>query len=364
MKSKLVDDMRKLDSLLLAPANKCEGPMFPSSKLGIVRQPCLVQNLRRCARLCFCQEPLPGSLYRELTGAPNASLRLGRGPCFQAKYENLVSFDACHGFIIAMEDARVNRYQTKIRLHLDDVSHPATAQFLKLPNCADLLQYAIEQVHHHLYKYHGKPQAVRSVTLIVEHMGGVAYTTGIALDDLHKEIHMSLEYISHSMNDPVRFRDECTGVITHEMVHCYQHNGLGTAPGGLIEGIADYVRLKAGLAPPHWKRGKEDSGEKWDEGYQKTAFFLEWLEDKFGKGSISKLNARLDGQTYNEEKFWKGLFGSCVDDLWLDYQKSFDDDDARKPSSIVSTETELVDLSDGEREAASQAGMQAKEFRA
>ena len=46
-------------------------------------------------------------------------------------------------------------------------------------------------------------------------------------------------------------------------MHCWQYNGLGTCPGGLIEGIADYVRLKDDLAPPHWTRG----GKHWDEGY-------------------------------------------------------------------------------------------------
>ncbi|KAK4405191.1 hypothetical protein Sango_0525600 [Sesamum angolense] len=31
-------------------------------------------------------------------------------------------------------------------------------------------------------------------------------------------------------------------------------SGNGQAPGGLIEGIADFVRLKAGYAPIHWVR--------------------------------------------------------------------------------------------------------------
>lgn len=37
------------------------------------------------------------------------------------------------------------------------------------------------------------------------------------------------------------------GVCVHEMVHCWQWNAKGTCPGGLIEGIADYVRLRSGL---------------------------------------------------------------------------------------------------------------------
>jgi hypothetical protein len=46
---------------------------------------------------------------------------------------------------------------------------------------------------------------------------------------------------------------EIEGVIVHEMVHAMQYTGNETCPGGLIEGIADWVRLQADLAPPHWK---------------------------------------------------------------------------------------------------------------
>jgi hypothetical protein len=103
-------------------------------------------------------------------------------------------------------------------------------------------------------------------------MGGVAYTTVLPLDDLHKEIHLSLDYVQGVLSrDPAGLRHELDGVITHEMVHCFQGNCEGTAPGGLVEGIADFVRLKAGLSPPHWNRAPENRGHKWDEGYQKTA---------------------------------------------------------------------------------------------
>lgn len=63
-------------------------------------------------------------------------------------------------------------------------------------------------------------------------MPGVAHTFGSAS---HKEIHFSLDHIR---NSEARARDEILGVLTHEMVHCYQHNGAGKCPGGLIEGIA------------------------------------------------------------------------------------------------------------------------------
>lgn len=46
----------------------------------------------------------------------------------------------------------------------------------------------------------------------------------------------------------------------------FQWTGENTCPSGVIEGIADWVRLKEGLGPPHWSR----KGESWDQGYNIT----------------------------------------------------------------------------------------------
>ena len=119
-------------------------------------------------------------------------------------------------------------------------------------------------------------------------------------------------------------KQELAGVITHEMVHCFQGNCEGTAPGGLIEGIADFVRLKAGLSPPHWNRAPENRGHTWDEGYQKTAWFLEWLEQKRGLGTVSYMNDIMRRQhKYHEKSFWKGIFGVSVDKLWSEYKETW-----------------------------------------
>ena len=159
----------------------------------------------------------------------------------------------------------------------------------------------------------------RSVTLIVRPMDGVAYTTGIDLDpEQHKEIHFSSEYIASI--SPSRRSHEIEGVIVHELVHCYQHNGHGHAPGGLIEGVADWVRLGAGLAPPHWRRGEEVKG-KWDAGYQHTAYFLQYLEERFGEGTVRRLNEGLRTAKYEEKTFWTGVLGRPVEQLWEDYKK-------------------------------------------
>ncbi|KKZ65296.1 hypothetical protein EMCG_08812 [[Emmonsia] crescens] len=291
----------------------------------------------------------------------------------------------------------------KLRLHLQDLTHPATKAFINLisdPNAA--INTALDKIVTYLYTSppecdqtrskssssnahpiypHFSPSIpeTRSVTFIIRDISGVAYTTGTDLDPDHKEIHFSLSYISTVSSSFADATRELLGVITHELVHCYQHTRphpaaeeqekenkkknkkkkkpkkgkpeppIPSPPSGLIEGIADFVRLKAGLVPPHWKRpmSKAERGGGWDQGYQVTAFFLEWIEDvKVGEGAVGMLNDRLlrigyvgesdgdgDGEKREQEGtvvmrdgedpvqcgFWRGLFGAEVLELWEEY---------------------------------------------
>ena len=76
------------------------------------------------------------------------------------------------------------------------------------------------------------PASVQLITLVLRPMPGVAHTFG---SPTTKEIHFSLEHIRNSES---RAKDEILGVLVHEMVHCYQYDGQGKTPGGLVEGIA------------------------------------------------------------------------------------------------------------------------------
>ncbi|OQD78684.1 hypothetical protein PENDEC_c001G02414 [Penicillium decumbens] len=253
--------------------------------------------------------------------------------------------------------------QSKLRLHIETLRHPATASFLTfIPDIASTLDAALHNIVRYLYSspnhvssenpsnhktqrpsFSPLTPPTRSVTLHLRDIDGVAYTTGTELDDDHKEIHLSLAYVEHCANgdDPLH---ELVGVLTHELVHCYQHTSpkrvndedaeVPHPPGGLIEGIADFVRLKAGLEPPHWKRPQsaEERAEEWDAGYQHTAYFLAWIEDvRVGRGAIGMLNDRLLRVGYVGEQagdsgvgFWKGLFGASVAELWDEYGEYLD----------------------------------------
>ncbi|KAF4634946.1 hypothetical protein G7Y89_g3158 [Cudoniella acicularis] len=210
----------------------------------------------------------------------------------------------------------------KLRLEIRDLNHAGTQSFLTSVIASDALQTSVQSVLSLLYHSPNSTTTTvpptRSITLIMRSMEGVAYTTGTELDSDHKEIHFSLDYL-HSSVAASRMTDEIMGVLTHEVVHCYQYNGFGTCPGGLIEGIADWVRLNANLSPPHWK--KEYSGN-WDAGYQHTGYFLEYLEQRFGIGMIRRMNEKLRIERYEEKRFWTELCGRPVHQLWQDYGKA------------------------------------------
>ncbi|RAL66136.1 hypothetical protein DID88_005808 [Monilinia fructigena] len=78
------------------------------------------------------------------------------------------------------------------------------------------------------------------------------------------------------------------------------------------------VRLNADLSPPHWKK---EAGGKWDAGYQHTGYFLEYLEKRFGRGTVRRLNEKLRIERYEEKRFWTELCGRPVKQLWEDYSE-------------------------------------------
>ncbi|KAF8140462.1 hypothetical protein EV363DRAFT_350156 [Boletus edulis] len=193
-------------------------------------------------------------------------------------------------------------------LRIEDLNHQGAAIFLNNFH-RDILLSAVEASYTWLYTPLTAPTHVEKITLVLRSFEGVAYTFG---SDTDKEIHLSLDYVVSAVS---RARDEITGVLVHEVVHCYQYNAKDTCPAGFIEGIADFVRLNAGYAPPHWE---VSGGDRWDAGYSTTAYFLDWVEKRCGKGSVRKLNAYMKDQTYDPHIFVT-VTGDTVDTLWCLY---------------------------------------------
>lgn len=199
----------------------------------------------------------------------------------------------------------------KLRLQLNDLSHEGSSGFLSKIKGNEDISTQVENVLNLLYTPDSTRPGTRSVTLILRPMNGVAYTTGSDLDEDHKEIHLNLNYIKRCD------RDEILGVVCHELVHCFQWNAENSCPGGLVEGFADWVRLRAGLGAKHWK---QDAEGKWDAGYQHTGYFLEYLEQRFGEGTVRHMNECLRKGKWDQQR----VFGECCDgrdvkDLWEEY---------------------------------------------
>ena len=234
------------------------------------------------------------------------------------------------------------------RLELTNLAHPGAVVFLANVDLTTLLSDAVKNVITVLYPSSPSSSAspaipsVRSITLVLKPEGGVANTTGLDYDDEHKRITLSTEYIAHVAQQ--RVKEEILGVVTHEMVHCWQWAALGTAPPGLIEGVADWVRLRCDLSPPHWK---QEADGTWDAGYQHTAYFLNYLEQRFGTGTVPRINATLRGERYDEKSFWKGLFGREVASLWRDYRKHLEEE--KNDEKENEEEPVMVTMADAEK---------------
>ncbi|KAM0854923.1 hypothetical protein ACQ4PT_050104 [Festuca glaucescens] len=153
-----------------------------------------------------------------------------------------------------------------------------------------------------------------SVTLtVVDNLqpGAVAVTSGNA-------IQLRAQSVADTNGDAAVVKEGVNGVLYHEATHVWQWDGQGNANGGLIEGIADYVRLKAGLPAGNW--GQPGEGKQWDEGYDVTAYFLDYCES-LKPGFVAEMNRKLkDG--YSDDYFVQ-ILGKTADQLWNDYKAKY-----------------------------------------
>lgn len=107
-----------------------------------------------------------------------------------------------------------------------------------------------------------------------------------------------------------------TGLMYHEMTHIFQWSGEGTAPGGLTEGVAEYVKIKAGYG----RGSKPGEGERWDEGYDVTARFLEYCDSLKPKFTVT-LNKMM--RKVYKDSYFQDLLGKPLPQLWNEYKAKY-----------------------------------------
>ncbi len=117
---------------------------------------------------------------------------------------------------------------------------------------------------------------------------------------------------------------EARGAVVHELVHVVQNYGRArrtnpkavSAPGWVVEGIADYVRWF--LYEPQ-SRGADIAkrnvdGARYDASYRVSANFLNWVTQAHDKGLVNRLNAAVREGRY-DEALWVTWTGKSIGQL-------------------------------------------------
>ena len=109
-------------------------------------------------------------------------------------------------------------------------------------------------------------------------------------------------------------------VVTHEGMHIVQSYGGRSGPGWITEGIADYVRYKMGVnnEGSNWRLPDYSARQNFDNAYRVTARFFVWIEKKYDKKFVRKLDKAMREKVYTSE-FSKEHTGKTFAELWAEY---------------------------------------------
>jgi hypothetical protein len=109
------------------------------------------------------------------------------------------------------------------------------------------------------------------------------------------------------------------GRVAHELVHMVQQYPEPNIRW-LTEGIADYIRYYV-LLPDDQRRNFDPNHYTYQLGYQPAAALLDWVERKYGAGSVRRINATMR-QGGDGEAELLAISGSTPLTLWRAYLKS------------------------------------------
>jgi hypothetical protein len=138
--------------------------------------------------------------------------------------------------------------------------------------------------------------------------------------DSESSITLNAGYVNNITGGGGEVRTLVTGLLYHEVTHVWQwgQQDTSSAHSWVYEGVADFVRLRAGYAAPYWVQPGQ--GSSWDESYSTTAWFLDYC-DELRPGFVAALNERLkDG--YSDDDFLQ-IMGKPVQELWRDYKAKY-----------------------------------------
>lgn len=185
-----------------------------------------------------------------------------------------------------------------------------------IPEPARVLWQAAHAACRLLYRDGAEVRDISTITLIVEDAPGIASTSGTT-------IKLSTPYLKQQSDAGVDLTQEITGILHFATSLVYQNHGSSGdagAPGWLVVGISDYVRLESGYID----RAKRRAGGAYDAGVsQTTAFFLDYLAMTKDPSIVYELNRQLapTAPAWSNDVFTQ-LLGTDVDTLWAEYQST------------------------------------------
>ncbi|RYZ50498.1 MAG: hypothetical protein EOP07_22860, partial [Proteobacteria bacterium] len=154
---------------------------------------------------------------------------------------------------------------------------------------------------------------IRFLRVIADPKMGGAYVTGHKYGKL---MAIGSEFIGSTLKNDRNGKIVYSGLVVHELTHVYQKSPTSSdgSDKGLIEGMADTVRMYEGLSDPNWPT--RDKSGPWNKGYERTGMFLMYVDQKV-PGFKRKLNQALGG-VWTKDTF-KSLSGKSPEEWWALY---------------------------------------------
>lgn len=194
-----------------------------------------------------------------------------------------------------------------------------------IPNEQDFIKRVCLQVCVEMYMTASDINKVNHINYTVDDSETLSAKGGSAPNI---NISFSSSYLMQKKNEGLSDAElirEIEGVLVHEITHGYQYEPKGagnyesgTDFYGFIEGMADYVRYVEGFTPV----SKRKAGGNWNDGYNASAFFIDWLHSK-DFNFLSKFNRSAKAMDpWSWDAAIKEVLGdeASVSALWNEYQ--------------------------------------------
>jgi hypothetical protein len=201
---------------------------------------------------------------------------------------------------------------------------PGAALFARaVPRPKELVEEVGRAVCRILYRRASEVRVVRHLTLILRDDPTAGREKGDGRGNV--TVMLSTRHLLEFADQGGDVANEITGSLHHEMTHVFQNDDRAPGEGtyanlvNVLEGVADFVRIRAGYLPPSPLAEKRGSWD--DEPYAKPAFFLLWVDDAH-PDFLRRMNRGLlagDGVAWTPAAI-EPLAGETVDALWAEYQ--------------------------------------------